>query len=67
MCESRVRIVKRDQRAAAVQAGPDGEGGGLSAERVARSVVSEWVREHARRAEDYRRGYAAMLRELGFR
>jgi hypothetical protein len=67
MFERRVRIIKRDQRGAAEQTPPAAEGNGRGAERAMRAVVSEWVREHAWRAEEYQRGYGSLLRELGFR
>ena len=67
MYQSRVRVIKRDQRGAAEQTRPAGESDGQCAERVMQVFVSEWVREHARRAEEYRQEYAALLRKVGFR
>jgi hypothetical protein len=63
----RVRVVKRKEsgqtsgpgRAATPSPVRDGS-------REARDVVSSWVRDHARRAEEFRRGYSTLLKELGF-
>ncbi len=63
MAEKRaVRIIKRDQRnraepAASSPPAPPG--------RLAREVVSNWVREHRRRAEEFRHNYAELLAEVG--
>jgi hypothetical protein len=66
MHERRVRIIKREQRIAAAES--ESAGGAVRcAGRTAREVVSEWVREHSRRTEEYRQAYASLLKELGFR
>lgn len=63
-----VRIVKRGQKAntetvaqaaVAVNAEPS--------ERELKSVVSGWIHEHRQRSEEYRRTFADLLRESGFR
>ena len=36
-------------------------------ERELKSVVSGWVREHRQRSEEYRRSFADLLKESGFR
>ena len=63
-----IRIIKRGQRAneetaaqaaVAVSAEPS--------ERELKSVVSGWVREHRQRSEEYRRSFADLLKESGFR
>jgi hypothetical protein len=63
----RVRIIKRgasEQPSETVQAAgrtPAGDGN-----REVRGVVSSWVREHSRRAEEFRSNYSTLLKELGF-
>jgi len=36
------------------------------ARRETREVVSDWVRDHKRRAEEFRENYSALLDKLGF-
>jgi hypothetical protein len=63
----RVRIIKRGaseqttQAAAATAAMPARDGS-----REIKGVVSSWVREHSQRAEEFRRNYSTMLKDLGF-
>lgn len=65
----RIKIVKRGA-AAAVVAGVAAGGLAPRAEREARretrEVVSDWVRDHKRRAEEFRENYSALLDRLGF-
>ena len=35
--------------------------------RHARDVVSDWVRDHRQRADEFRRNYSALLGEVGFK
>lgn len=35
--------------------------------REMRDVVSDWVHEHRRRSEEFRRNYSTLLGELGFK
>jgi hypothetical protein len=64
----RVRIVKRGGAATAGA----GAGAGVAARaerearREARDVVSDWVRDHRLRAEEFRENYSALLDRLGF-
>ncbi|HEV7890036.1 MAG TPA: hypothetical protein VGP08_05330 [Pyrinomonadaceae bacterium] len=63
----RIRIVKRGAAATVVAAA----GGGAArpereARRETREVVSDWVRDHRRRAEEFRENYSALLDSLGF-
>ena len=62
-----VRIIKRDQRgrteaqtaaAAAPQAGVS--------EHEVKTIVSGWVSDHRRRADEFRRNYADLLKGVGF-
>jgi hypothetical protein len=60
-----VRIIKRDQRgqaAPAQAAAPQPE----NPEREVKTVVSGWVNEHRRRADEFRRNYSDMLKGVGF-
>lgn len=61
-----VRIIKRDQRgqaevATAVAAPQTGV-----SEREVKTVVSGWVSDHRRRADEFRRNYADLLKNVGF-
>ncbi len=63
-----IRIIKRGQRARAEGAAqtPPAAGPATPSEREVRTVVSAWVREHQQRTEEFRRTFAATLRESGF-
>jgi hypothetical protein len=65
-----VRVIKRDQRESADSAtatpAPLTESTEI-AERKLKTVVSGWVREHQQRSEEYRRMFASLLKETGFR
>jgi hypothetical protein len=37
------------------------------ARRDVRDVVSDWVRDHRRRSEEFRRNYSTLLCEMGFK
>jgi hypothetical protein len=67
----RIRIVKRGAAATVVAAAGAAAGGGAArpereARRETREVVSDWVRDHRRRAEEFRENYSALLDSLGF-
>lgn len=63
----RIKIVKRGAAATVVTAAGDTA---VTAEREARretrEVVSDWVRDHKRRADEFRENYSALLDRLGF-
>ena len=70
----RIRIVKRGEAATVVAAAA---GAGVAAGQAAarseresrretREVVSDWVRDHKRRADEFRENYSALLDRLGF-
>ncbi len=61
-----VRIIKRDQRGAAEAAAATGEPQPAVSEREVKTVVSGWVNEHRRRADEFRRNYADLLKGAGF-
>ena len=68
----RIRIVKRGAAATVVAAGAGAVAGDKAARperearRETREVVSDWVRDHKRRAEEFRENYSALLDRLGF-
>lgn len=68
----RIKIVKRGAAATVLAAGAgvaaDGAGARHEREsrRETREVVSDWVRDHKRRAEEFRENYSALLDRLGF-
>ena len=63
----RVRIIKRgaseqsSEQVQAMAAMPNRD-----ASRDMRGVVSGWVRDHSQRAEEFRKNYSTLLKELGF-
>jgi uncharacterized coiled-coil DUF342 family protein len=64
----RIRIVKRGEATAdgSAQAGDTGARSECEARRETREVVSDWVRDHRRRADEFRENYSALLDRLGF-
>ena len=66
----RIRIVKRGVAATAAGAAQAGDTAAARSEREThretREVVSDWVRDHKRRAEEFRENYSALLDRLGF-
>ena len=62
-----VRIIKRDQRGPAGAAAVEpAEPQPAASEREVKTVVSGWVNEHRRRADEFRRNYADLLKGVGF-
>lgn len=62
----RVRIVKREERASGRPKSEPRPAAPANGERETRNVVSEWVRDHRRRSEDFRVNYSKLLNTLGF-
>jgi hypothetical protein len=65
----RVRIIKggraaQSQPAEAARVTADGP---AAPGREVREVVSDWVRDHRRRSDEFRRNYSALLGEVGFK
>lgn len=60
-----VRVIKRGERAPAETAA-ETVAPPPSAEREVKTVVSGWVNEHRRRADEFRRNYADLLKGVGF-
>jgi hypothetical protein len=64
----RVRVIKGGRAAN----GAEAAGGAANApatepSREVRAVVSDWVRDHRQRADEFRRNYSALLGEVGFK
>jgi hypothetical protein len=64
-----IRIIKQGQKAQieSVTKVVSEAATGEPSERELKSVVSSWVREHRQRSEEYRRSFADLLKESGFR
>ena len=66
----RVRIIKggraaqQQQQAGAARVAADSP---AAQGREVRDVVSDWVRDHRRRSDEFRRNYSARLGEVGFK
>jgi hypothetical protein len=66
----RVRIIKGGRGARVAEAaGGEASARAAAAEpaREVRAVVSDWVRDHRRRSDEFRRNYSALLGEVGFK
>jgi hypothetical protein len=64
----RIRIVKRGAAATVSTARAEETDTRIEREsrKETREVVSDWVRDHRRRAEEFRENYSALLDKLGF-
>jgi hypothetical protein len=66
-----IRIIKRGQKAGEENVAKAAVAASAAAaeptERELKSVVSGWISEHRQRSEEYRRAFADLLRESGFR
>lgn len=62
MRNGRARVVKGERGGVAGEPRGVGDESRERPDRTAKTVFSEWVREHARRAEEYRLGYVALLK-----
>ena len=63
----KVRIIKGGRAAQANVAARTAAEPAAAARREARDVVSDWVREHRRRSDEFRRNYSTLLGEVGFK
>ena len=63
----RVRIIKGGRAAQATEAARVTADRPAAPGREAREVVSDWVRDHRRRSDEFRRNYSALLGEVGFK
>ncbi len=65
----RIRIIKGGRAAHAAEAAGGAAEAKAASEpaREVRAVVSDWVRDHRRRSDEFRRNYSALLGEVGFK
>ena len=65
----RVRIIKGGRGAGVAEAAGGAANVARQAEsaREVKAVVSDWVRDHRRRSDEFRRNYSALLGEVGFK
>ena len=64
----KIRVIKRESRQAeGAQAAPAPRAAAAKRpEREVKDVVSGWVRDHQQRADEFRRNFAHLLRDMGF-
>ena len=68
----RIRVIKggraaREAEAAQKQQQPVSVKSAAAAVREVKEVVSDWVRDHRERADEFRRNYSTLLGEVGFK
>ena len=65
----RIRVIKGGRAARETQAAQEAVGvkTAAAAVREVKEVVSDWVRDHRQRSEEFRRNYSALLGEMGFK
>jgi Xaa-Pro aminopeptidase len=63
----RVRIIKGGRAAQQAEAAHVAAQPAVTPGREVREVVSDWVRDHRRRSEEFRRNYSTLLGEVGFK
>lgn len=65
----RIRVIKGGRTARAAEATQEAVGvkSAAAAVREVKEVVSDWVRDHRQRSEEFRRNYSALLGEMGFK
>ena len=64
-----IRVIKGGRAAREAQAVQEAPGvkSAAAAVREVRDVVSDWVRDHRQRSDEFRRNYATLLGEVGFK
>ena len=65
----RIRVIKGGRAARETQAVQEAVSvkSAAAAVREVKEVVSDWVRDHRQRSEEFRRNYSALLGEMGFK
>ncbi|HEX8283344.1 MAG TPA: hypothetical protein VF588_08320 [Pyrinomonadaceae bacterium] len=63
----RVRIIKGGRTAQQAEAARVTADTPAAPGREVREVVSDWVRDHRRRSDEFRRNYSTLLGEVGFK
>jgi hypothetical protein len=64
-----IRIIKGGRATHEAEAAPQAAGvkSAAAAVREVKEVVSDWVRDHRQRSDEFRRNYSALLGEMGFK
>ena len=64
-----IRVIKGGRAAREAQAVQEAPGvkSAAAAVREVKEVVSDWVRDHRQRSEEFRRNYSTLLGEVGFK
>lgn len=64
-----IRVIKGGRAARESQAVQEAPGvkSAAAAVREVRDVVSDWVRDHRQRSDEFRRNYSTLLGEVGFK
>ena len=64
-----IRIIKGGRAARETQAAPEvgNVKSAAAAVREVKDVVSDWVRDHRQRSDEFRRNYSTLLGEMGFK
>lgn len=64
-----IRVIKGGRAAREAQAVQEAPGvkSAAAAVREVRDVVSDWVRDHRQRSDEFRRNYSTLLGEVGFK
>ena len=64
-----IRVIKGGRAAREAQAVQEAPGvkSAAAAVREVRDVVSDWVRDHRQRSDEFRRNYSTLLGEMGFK
>ena len=62
----RIRVIKGGRKAEAAQPAVSVKSA-AAAVREVKDVVSDWVRDHRQRSDEFRRNYSALLGEMGFK
>jgi hypothetical protein len=66
----RIRVIKGGRAAREAQAAsttPASVKSAAAAVREVKDVVSDWVRDHRQRSDEFRRNYSTLLGEMGFK
>ena len=64
-----IRVIKGGRAAREAEAAPQAASvkSAAAAVREVRDVVSDWVRDHRQRSDEFRRNYSTLLGEMGFK
>ena len=63
----RVRIIKGGRAAQVAEPARVAADSAAAQGREVRDVVSDWMRDHRRRSDEFRRNYSTLLGEVGFK